>query len=68
MPTWKVIVTMMFALVCTSLGFSVIIVPMTEAAGDNWLWWMLGLIAATAAMGFLFAMFLKSADRTFGKK
>jgi len=67
MPTWKIFVTVIFAFTCLGLAFSVIVVPMTEAAGEHWLLWMLGLIAATAVMGLLFTLFLKSADRKFGK-
>jgi hypothetical protein len=67
MPTWKVLVTVVFAFVCLGLAFSVIVVPMTEGAGEHWVLWMLGLLAATGVMGTLFTLFLRSADRNFGK-
>jgi hypothetical protein len=67
MPTWKVFVTVIFAFVCLGLAFSVIVVPMTEGAGDHWVLWTLGLLVATAIAGVLFTLFLRSCDRSFGK-
>jgi hypothetical protein len=65
MPAWKVLFTMVFALVCFALTLSCIIVPMTiEESGPRWLW-LAGLVFATIFMGTLFTLYLRSADRTF---
>jgi hypothetical protein len=65
MPTWKVLFIVAFGLLCLGLAFATIIVPMTQSAGDNRWLWLGGLLAATATMGTLFAMFLRSTDRAF---
>lgn len=67
MPTWKILVTLVFATITLCLAIAVIVFPMTDGAGDHWLLWMLGLIGATAVMGTLFTLFLRSADRVFHK-
>lgn len=67
MPTWKIFITVILAFVCLGLAFSIIIVPMTEAAGDHWILWMIGLTVATGVAGALLALFLRAADKKFGK-
>jgi hypothetical protein len=67
MPTWKIFIMLILTFATLGLAFSIIIVPMTEFAGDMWWAWMLGLTVATAAMGGLLMLFLKSADKKFSK-
>jgi hypothetical protein len=67
MPTWKIFITVILAMICLGFAFSIIIVPMTEAAGDHWILWMIGLAVATGVAGTLLALFLRAADKKFGK-
>jgi hypothetical protein len=62
MPAWKVLFILALALVCLGLAFATFIVPMTLTDGtERWLW-LAGLLAATACMGGLFALFLRRAS------
>jgi uncharacterized membrane protein YozB (DUF420 family) len=62
MPVWKVLVVAVLACVCFGLAFATLIVPMTmTTGGDRWLWFG-GLLAATAFVGTLFALFLRRAS------
>jgi hypothetical protein len=63
MPTWKVLLVVLFGFICLTLAFATIVVPMTDGGGEHpWLW-TAGLLAATAASATLFALFLRNADR-----
>jgi uncharacterized membrane protein HdeD (DUF308 family) len=63
MPAWKVLLVMVFGIVCLVLGLATVIVPMTLVQ-DNSRWlWLVGLLFATGGMGALFRLFLNSADR-----
>lgn len=65
MPTWKVLLIVVFGCACLALTFATIVVPMTQYAGDNRWLWLAGLLVATIGTGTLFALFLRSADRAF---
>jgi hypothetical protein len=61
MPIWKVLFIVVLALVCFALASAAVVFPMTDTAGkDRWLW-LAGLLAATAVMGSLTALFLRRA-------
>ena len=63
MPAWKVLFIMLLGGVCFALGLATIVVPATLVeGGSRWLW-LAGLFFATACMGTLFRLLLKSADR-----
>jgi len=61
MPAWKVIFIAVVGLACLGLAFAAFIVPMTDIE-HRWLW-CVGLLVATAVLGTLFTLFLRSADR-----
>jgi hypothetical protein len=62
MPAWKVLLILALALVCLGLAFATFIVPMTLTDGtERWLW-LVGLLAGTACMSGLFALFLRRAS------
>lgn len=62
MPAWKVLFILVLALACLGLAFAALIVPMTLTSGaERWLW-LAGLLAATAVLGSLFALFLRQAS------
>jgi hypothetical protein len=62
MPVWKVLFTIVLALACLALAFATVIVPMTlTTGGDRWLW-LAGLLAGTACLSGLFALFLRRAS------
>lgn len=63
MPTWRVFVILFMALVCLTLGFATIVMPMTEGAGDYKWHAFAGLLVATGIMGFLLQLFLKASGR-----
>jgi hypothetical protein len=59
MPAWKVWFILVLAFACLGLAFSALVVPMTLTAGaERWLW-LAALVAATAVLGSLFALFLR---------
>lgn len=65
MPAWKVLFIMMFGLVCLTLAFATILIPLSDYAGkDRWLW-LAGLLTATVLMSSLFAWYLRKLDRAF---
>jgi hypothetical protein len=61
MPVWKVLFIMLFGAVCLALALATVIVPISMAGGQRWLW-AGGLLSATLGMGTLFALFLRHAD------
>lgn len=61
MPAWKVVFILVLGLACLGLAFSALIVPMTLAGAERWLW-LAALLAATAVVGSLFALFLRRAS------
>lgn len=64
MSTWRVVAVLAMGAFCLTLGSATVVVPMTDSAeGSRWLW-MVGLYFATAAMGTMFALFLRSCGRT----
>jgi hypothetical protein len=67
MAVWKVLFVLTFALVCFVSVLATIIVPMTMVeSGYRWVW-LAGLLFSSLFLGMLFAVFLRSADRAFGK-
>jgi hypothetical protein len=62
MPVWKILFTVVMASACLALAFATVIVPMTlTTGGGRWLW-LAGLLAGTACLGGLFALFLRRAS------
>ena len=65
MATWKILAVLAFGGLSLALGLATLIVPMTMVEGnERWLW-LAGLLVATAAVGTLFALFLRSADSNY---
>lgn len=67
MSDWKVLFITLLGVICLALVIATIVVPLAVDANDNkWLWFG-GLLLATICVGTLFALFLRSSDRTFGR-
>jgi hypothetical protein len=67
MPTWKVLLVLVFGLVCLGLTLATLIVPWSVVeSGYRWLWFV-GLLCATVCMGTLFTLFLQSAGRALNR-
>jgi hypothetical protein len=65
MPAWKVLLVVVFGIACFALALSTIVVPITLSEEQGRWPWFAGLFAGTAAVGTLFTVFLRHADRTF---
>ena len=63
MSTWRVLAILFMGLLCLVLASATVVVPMSDSAGDNRWFWVVGLLLATAGMGALFALFLKNSER-----
>jgi hypothetical protein len=61
MPVWKVLLIGLFGCACLSLATATFVVPFSHTGGERWAW-MGGLVAATAATGGLFVLFLRHAS------
>jgi Na+/H+-translocating membrane pyrophosphatase len=59
-PAWKVLLTLLFFVVCLGLALATIVVPLTFSGGEMWAW-LGGLFAGTLVAGGLFALFLRHA-------
>jgi hypothetical protein len=67
MAAWKILLIMLFGVVCLGLGLATVIVPLTLVeSGYRWVW-LAGLLVATICMGTLFKLFLQSADRALSR-
>ena len=63
MSDWKVLLVVLFAVVCLALLIATIVVPLALTAEDHKWAWFGGLLFSTLCMGTLFTLFLRSADR-----
>ncbi len=64
MATWKVLVTVLLALLSFSLAMGTLITLISGGMDYRWLWFA-GLLVGTLGMGTLLALFLRAADRTY---
>ncbi|MFO0848438.1 MAG: hypothetical protein U0871_07770 [Gemmataceae bacterium] len=67
MPAWKVLFIGLCGCICLALATATFIVPFSFDGGERWLW-LGGLLAATAAAGTLFALFLRHAGSSLDAK
>lgn len=67
MPAWKVFVVLLLGVLTLGLTLATIIVPLALKGDPNQWVWFGGLLAGTIVMGILLAVFLRHADRTYGK-
>lgn len=62
MPAWKVIVVLVFGVLCLALGSATLVFPLTDRVPYHWLW-ELALFVGTCVVGGVFVLFLRSASR-----
>ena len=67
MPAWKVLIIGLLAGVCFTFALSTLLAPMIHDGNQRWVW-MGGSLAATVAMTWVFAIFLRYASRSLDAK
>jgi hypothetical protein len=67
MPAWKVLLVLLFAILCMGMVTATVIVPLNYSGNERWAW-LGGLAVGSILMIGLFVLFLRYADRTMDTK